>query len=101
MEAGDFVTIHLQDPKEQYWGRLLKLFDSGVVLRGIGVKQIEAFKFQFNKEEKRVYPQTAFFPMRRVEHIALDEPVGTVPAVIEDILQYTGLGEAEILSMRP
>lgn len=98
MEVGQFVLVHLLEPNERIWGRLVKLSEAGVVLRGIYVGQIETFKFQFKGGEQQVFPQSVFFPMRRVQKIDLDEPVGDIPSVIQSILDVTGMAIEEVLA---
>jgi len=93
MQNGDFVTLYLLDPLERVWGRLLRLSDAGVSLRGIDVKEIETFKYQFHKQEQVVFPQTSFYPMRRVLKMDLDEPIGTVPSIVQSIRAFAGAGE--------
>jgi len=98
MQTNDFINVHLGDPREQFWGRLLRLDQAGVLIRCIDVKQIENFRYQFNRNDRSVFPQTLFFPMRRIEHISLDEKVGSIPSTIETIREQTGLSDDELLA---
>ena len=98
MEPGQFVNIHLTDPTERIWGRLKRLDPAGVVVRGIDVRQIDTFRYQFRKDQPTVFPQTLFFPMHRVLKIDLDEPVDHLPAIIESIKRATGMDEDQIMS---
>ena len=93
MKADQWVNIHLTEPSERFWGRLLMLSDAGATLRCIDVKQIEPFKYQFKSDRQIVFPQTIFFPMRRIQQIDLDEAMGDLPSTIEAVLQITGLAE--------
>jgi hypothetical protein len=97
MQTGEFVLVHLIEPNERVWGRLSSLKESGVVVRGIDVGQIETFKFQFKRGERQVFTQTVFFPMRRIQKIDLDEPVGAIPSVIQAVLDISGLDEDAIM----
>ena len=97
MKIDSFVTIQLIEPVERYWGRLLALTEAGITIRGIEINQIQTFKYQFRKGETQVFPQTVFFPLRRVQRINLDESLEEVPSVIEDIKEFTGLDENRIL----
>lgn len=97
MKVQDFVTVHLGDPREQHWGRLLRLDAAGVIIRGIDVRQLESFRYQFKKQEQIVFPQTVFFPMRRIEQISLDEATGNIPSTIQLLRQHTGLSDDELL----
>ena len=97
LKAGDFVHVQLIDPSERLWGRLDELNPAGVTMRCIDVSQLEVFKFQF-KTERKVYPQTVFFPMRRVQKVDLDESMDHVPSVIQSIKDITGLDEDAIMA---
>ncbi len=99
MERGSFITIHLIDPIERHWGRLIHIMNAGVTFRGIPINEIEAFKYQLGKEDQRVFPQTVFIPMRRVQKVDLDEPVGSTPAVIESMMDKRGLDEDQIIGI--
>lgn len=98
MNSGDIVLVHLCEPKEQFWGRLIRLFEAGVVVRGINAQEIQRFKFQFLKDEPLILPQTVFYPMRRLDSIALDEPVGNVPAVIEEVEKVSGMNRNKLFA---
>lgn len=97
MEAGSIVNLTLIDPSEHYWGRLIALTPAGIVLRGIDVRQIERFKYQFKTADKRVFPQTVFFPMRRVQQVNLDEPIDALPSIIQAIVAYSGQPAEDII----
>ena len=97
MEPGDYVNLYVIDPIEKIWGRLVRIADAGVVVRGIDVKLIESFRYQFQKEEPAVFPQTTFWPMRRIQKIDMDEAVGDIPSVIDSLKRTTGLPADEIL----
>ena len=98
MQEGSFVHVHLIEPTEQFWGKLIKLTEAGVILRGIDVRQIEVFKYQFNKDERMVFPQTIFFPMRRIQKVDLDEPMDELPSVIDSVIRVSGVDEDSLLS---
>lgn len=97
MEGGDFIHVSLIEPTERFWGRLVKISEAGVVFRGIDVRQVELFKYQFKHKERTIFPQTLFLPMRRVQKIDLDEAMDSVPSVIQSIQEVTGLEEDDIL----
>ena len=93
MDPGQCVIVHLVEPTERLWGRLIRLNEAGVVLRGIDVRQIEAFKYRQGREDGSATLQTVFFPMRRIAKIDLDEPVGQLPSIIESVKDTTGFDE--------
>lgn len=99
MKPGDFVNIYLIDPIEKIWGRLVQIDTAGIVVRGIDVKWIESFRYQCNKTEQEVFPQTSFWPMRRVQRIDMDEAMSGIPSVIDSIIRSTGMSADEIISL--
>ena len=98
MEPGQFILLHLTDPPERFWGRLVRIFEAGITIRAIGIDQIEVFKYQFKDEDRRVFPQTSFYPMRRVLKIDLDEAIDQIPSVIDAVKQTTGLDENQLMA---
>ena len=57
---------------------------AGVSLRGIDLGAFDDFVSQvLHPEGERVGLPTLFFPMLRVERIALDEPRGSIPSLAE------------------
>jgi len=99
MEPGEFVNLYLIDPIEKIWGRLVSIDSSGVVVRGVDVKMIETFRYQFQKEERETFPQTSFWPMRRVQRIDLDEAMDDLPSIIQSLVESTGLEIDDILPL--
>jgi len=99
METGSFATIHLIDPVERHWGRLVKIMDAGVTFRGIPVKDIENFKYQLKSGERQIFPQTMFVPTRRLLKMDLDERIGDLPSVIDSFRSVTGLSDQEIIDL--
>ena len=99
MDTGDFVNLYTIDPIEKIWGRLIRISDAGVVVRGFDVKLIESFRYQFHKQEPEVYPQTTFWPMRRVQKVDLDEAIGDIPSVIASLKESTGLEADAIIPL--
>lgn len=99
MERGSYITVHLIEPVERLWGRLQHLDTAGLIMRGFDVHDVETFKYQLRSEEKSVFPQTFFFPMRRILKIDLDEPVGNVPSVVEAIAQVQECPFEEIIAL--
>ena len=83
MELHSVVILILHTPREKVWGELLILNTAGVTLRGIDLNSFDDFVHQVlhpEGEGERVGLPTLFFPMQRVERIALDEPSGSIPS---------------------
>jgi len=84
MEINNIVIVSLHSPKEKVWGQLLQLESKGVTVRGIELDSFDDFVQQIiDQEETTVGMTTVFFPMHRVERIAVDEPSGSIPSLAE------------------
>ena len=84
MELHSIVVVSLHSPKEKLWGELLEITAAGVTVRGIDLGAFDDFIRQVRDPEgDSVGMPTLFFPMTRVERIALDEPRGSVPSMEE------------------
>ena len=84
MNPNSIVIISLHTPKEKIWGILLEINPSGVTVRGIDLNSFDHFVSEINQlSAERVGLPTVFFPMTRVERIALDEPSGSIPSMGE------------------
>ena len=82
MELHSIVIVSLHSPKEKLWGELLDIHSAGITVRGIDLNSFDDFITQvLHPEGERVGLPTLFFPMGRVERIALDEPSGAIPSL--------------------
>jgi len=91
VELHSIVVVSLHSPKEKLWGELLAMNTAGVTLRGIDLNSFDDFIRQVRDPEgERVGLPTLFFPMSRVERIALDEPRGSIPSLAEMFEQKVG-----------
>ena len=73
MDAHSIVVISLHSPKEKLWGELLDISSAGVTMRGIDLSSFDDFIAQvLHPEGDRVGLPSLFFPMLRIERIALD-----------------------------
>lgn len=91
MELHSIVVLSLHSPKERLWGELLELTTAGVTIRGIDLNSFDDFVHQIlDPEGDRIGLPTLFFPMARVERIALDESRGAVPSVAETFEHKVG-----------
>jgi hypothetical protein len=100
MEIHNIVIVSLISPKEKVWGQLLQLESKGVTVRGIGLEAFDDFIRQvIQQEETAVGLNTVFFPMHRVERIALDEPSGSIPSLSQRFHSKVGLTIQEYLGI--
>jgi hypothetical protein len=99
MELHSIVVVNLHNPKEKLWGELVELNAAGVTVRGIDLNSFDDFIRQvLDPEGDRVGLPTLFFPMARVERIALDERRGSVPSLAEIFEQKVGSSVLDYLA---
>ena len=91
MNPHAIIVVSLHSPKERIWGELLEMNVAGVTLRGIDLNSFDDFVRQARDPEgDLVGLPTVFFPMIRVERIALDEARGSVPSLAETFEHKVG-----------
>lgn len=99
MEVNTIVVVSLHSPKEKVWGQLIALSQAGITVRGIDLEAFDDFIRQvLDPEGDRVALPTVFYPMHRLERIALDEATGSIPSLSDtfagkvgrSILDYLG-----------
>jgi hypothetical protein len=99
MDLHSIVVINLHNPKEKLWGELVELSAAGVTIRGIDLNSFDDFIRQvLDPEGERMGLPTLFFPMARVERIALDERRGSVPSLAEVFQQKVGASVTDFLA---
>ena len=100
MEVNSIVIVSLVAPKEKIWGQLLLLNSAGVTLRGIDLASFDDFVRQIlDQEEATVGMNTVFYPLHRVERIAVDEPSGTIPSLADRFRDKIGISIHEYLGI--
>lgn len=100
MQLHSIVVVSLHSPKEKLWGELLELTTAGITLRGIDLSSFDDFIRQvLHPEGERMGLPTLFFPMLRIERIALDEARGSIPSLAETFEQKVGRSLAEYLEL--
>ncbi|PYV38861.1 MAG: hypothetical protein DMG06_24605 [Acidobacteria bacterium] len=97
MKLNSIVVVSLHSPREKIWGELLGLNAAGVTLRGLDLNAFDDWLNQVNSEGQ-VGLATVFYPLYRVERIALDEPVGNIPSLAATFYQKIGLTLLEYLN---
>lgn len=99
MEPHSIVVVSLHTPKEKLWGELLEVSTAGVTIRGIDLSAFDDFISQvLHPEGERMGLPTLFFPMTRIERIALDEARGSIPSLAETFERKVGRSLVEYLS---
>ena len=91
MRPDSIVVISLHSPKEKLWGELVDISNAGVTLRGIDLSSFDDFVSQIlHPDGDRMGLPTLFFPMLRIERIALDEARGSIPSLAEVFAKKVG-----------
>jgi hypothetical protein len=99
MEPHSIVVVSLHSPKERLWGELVDISNAGVTLRGIDLSAFDDFVSQvLHPEGDRIGLPTLFFPMLRIERVALDEARGSIPSMAEMFERKVGRSLAEYLA---
>ena len=98
MEPHSIVVVSLHSPKERLWGELVDISSAGVTVRGIDLSSFDDFISQvLHPEGDRIGLPTLFFPMLRIERIALDEARGSIPSMAEMFEKKVGRSLANYL----
>src|SRR5579862_749086 len=91
MQPHSIVVISLHSPKEKLWGELVDISNAGVTLRGIDLSSFDDFVSQIlHPDGDRMGLPTLFFPMLRIERIALDEARGSIHLLAEVFARKVG-----------
>jgi hypothetical protein len=100
MQPHSIVVVSLHSPKERLWGELVDISSAGVTLRGIDLSSFDDFVSQvLHPEGDRIGLPTLFFPMLRIERIALDEARGSIPSLADVFQKKVGRSIAEYLTL--
>lgn len=100
MDPDTIVIVSLTAPREKIWGRLIALTPAGVTIQGIDLNGFDDWLRQVLEVEPALLPlSTVFYPLHRVERIALDEPSGDIPSIAQQFSQRVGISLLEYLEM--
>ncbi len=98
MEIESIVILTLHSPKERIWGELVALTPAGLTVCGIELNSFDELLRQISAGEAGCGAlSTVFYPMHRVERMALDETVGEIPSLAERFEQRIGLSVRDFL----
>jgi len=96
IRTGALVIATLRDPREKCWGVLDGVTAAGVYLRGLDLQAYEDVLRAAANGEALFGISDLFFPLWRVERIALDAPSGTIPSLAEQFTRRTGIRPEDI-----
>ena len=88
---GSPVVLYLHTPREKLWGLVLQINASGVFLRGIDLNTFDDWTQMLAKGERNIGLNHVFFPMWRIERIALDERIDDIPSLADKFHERVGL----------
>jgi len=78
----------------------LSLDSAGVTIQGVDINGFDDWLRQVVEAEPALLQlSTVFFPMHRIERIALDEPSGDIPSTEQRFHQRVGISLVEYLEM--
>ena len=98
MEIRSIVVLTLYSPREKIWGELVALTPAGITVRGMELNAFEEVLRQIGAGEAGVgVLSIVFYPMHRVERMAMDETVGEIPSLAERFERKVGLTVGEFL----
>ncbi len=87
------------NPREKFWGAVLRLAPEGLSLCGIELASFEDLVTMV-REGEPFSPTVIFFPMHRIERIELDLADGSIPSLSERFKAKTDLDAADVLMRR-
>ena len=100
MQLNSIIIVSLHTPREKVWGELLDVSTAGITMRGIDLNSFDDFIRQvLHPEGDRVGLATLFFPMQRIERIALDEPTGSIPSMADLFERRVGRSLKDYLAL--
>jgi hypothetical protein len=92
MVLNSIVVLSLHSPKEKIWGELVALTPAGITLRGIDINLFdELLREAASGETGQGALSTVFYPMYRVERMAVDEGYLGAPSLAERFCQRLGI----------
>jgi len=88
MKIHSVVIVTLHTPRERIWGLLLDLTPAGITVCGTDLSAFEDWLSQMGTDDEMGL-STVFYPLHRVERVALDEPMGKLPSLHDRFRQKT------------
>ena len=94
------ILLTLQQPKERVWGILISLNVTGITLLGIDLNSFDDWARTVANSEDTIGLSNVFYPMHRVERVALDEACGEIESFAEQFATRVGVSVWEHLGIR-
>ena len=96
---GSPVVVTRHSPREKLWGVLNELNPAGLYLRGIDLNTFDDWTRMIVRGERNIGLTHAFFPMWRIERVALDETVDEIPSMSDRFYSSVGISITEYLGL--
>lgn len=78
INSGSFVIMHLQNPREKFWGMLVELNAAGVTLYGLDLNSFEDWTRMVASNGRNIGMTAMFLPMWRIERVSLDQTIDDI-----------------------
>jgi len=99
MDLQSIVVLTLHSPRERIWGELVGLTAAGITVRGTELNSFEEVVRQIAAGEAGLGAlATVFYPIHRVERMALDETIGEIPSLAERFERKIGITVVDFLN---
>lgn len=83
------AIVYLQNPRERFWGVVLALDATGLMMQGTDLDSFDSWVGQVVAGDQ-VGATTVFFPMLRVEKVFVDTASGAAPSLGEQFQRRVG-----------
>ena len=100
MKIHSVVLVTLHAPRERIWGLLLDTTPAGITVCGIDLNSFDEWLRQLGTDEE-LGLSTVFYPLHRVEKIALDEAMGNLPSLHDRFQEKAAIGLLEYVGGTP
>ena len=88
---GKAVVVHLQSPREKFWGILRQIEPAGALVEGVDAEMFESWARETARREDEAPPASVvFFPAARIEKILLDRSSRLVPSLEDRFRRLVG-----------
>jgi hypothetical protein len=94
---GALVIVTLANPRNKFWGMILRLAPEGLSLSGVELASVEDLAAMV-KDGEPFTPAVVFLPMHRVERVDLDLPNGNLPSLSDRFFASTGLQPLSLMA---
>jgi len=100
MEQNSIAIAYLKEPREKIWGVVVKLDQTGLIIKGLDLNSFDDWCSQIARgEEQLIGLSIIFFPTARIEKIVLDETTGSAPSLSDKFHSIVGMKVQDYLGL--